>query len=133
MKKIIELAENYLVETRILTLEGDYYKCGVGYELAKAIAERRTLEQTPITEDWLKEHGFVVSNELHSKRDKIYIKENIKIYLDVDCRNGIVGYADCIEINGDSDSFHKDTYSNRGWITLAELYDALGLCNIQID
>lgn len=58
MKKIIELAENYLVGTRILTLEGDYYKCGVGYELAKAIEHRRKLEQTPITEDWLKEHGW---------------------------------------------------------------------------
>lgn len=123
MNKIIELAERYM-DTES---EHDYT------ELAIVLGNRKILEQTPITEKWLKEHGFVVSNELHSKRDKIYIKGNIKVYLDVDCRNGIIGNADCIEINGDSNSFHKDTYDNRSRITLADLYDALELCNIKID
>lgn len=128
MKKIIELAEKATGDNK------DAMSAYFSYlELKKAIEERRQLEQTPITEEWLKGHGFVASNELHSKRDKIYIKENIKVYLDVDCRNGIIGNADCIEINGDSNSFHKDAYDNNSRITLATLYDALELCNIQID
>lgn len=126
MKKIIELAEkicnlNWVIRNEFIE------------QMRNEFTERRQLEQTPITEEWLKGHGFVVSNELHSKRDKIYIKENIKVYLDVDCRNGIIGNADCIEINGDSNSFHKDTYDNKSRITLADLYDILELCNIQID
>lgn len=129
MKKIIELAEKALaletfVDSREEVLALD--------ELETAIDEYKQLEQTPVTEEWLKEHRFHISNELHSKRDKIYIKEDVKVYLDVDVETGIIGNADCIEINDVSISFHKDTYGNRGSITLADLYDACELCGIEL-
>lgn len=112
MKKIIELAENYLVETRILTLEGDYYKCGVGYELAKAIEHRRKLEQTPITENWLKEHGFIDEPQ-----------ERMLIY-----RKGAFG-IEC-------DLTTWEWYWANGDVTLhslADLYDAAELCGINLE
>lgn len=127
MKKILELAEKVCTNYTSASIGLDIRK------LRKLITERRQLEQTPITEDWLVEHGFVVSDEIHSKRDKVYVKDGITVVLDVDCANGIVGNADCIEINRNSNSFHKDTYVIRSRITLATLYDALELFDIKID
>lgn len=50
MKKIIEAAEKVCnARTPFVTI----------YELDRALGERKELEQTPITEEWLKEHGFV--------------------------------------------------------------------------
>lgn len=128
MKKIIELAENYLVGTRILTLEGDYYKCGVGYELAKAIAKRRTLEQTPITEEWLKEHGWIFDYTINEcVADYHYVTCNGYVkrgegYL-LDWCNGLLNIVN--DFNGAQFTKYD--------ATLADLYDALELCNIQID
>lgn len=128
MKKIIELAEKATGDNK------DAMSAYFSYlELKKAIEERRKLEQTPITEDWLEKHGFYVSNELHSKRDKIYIKEDVKVHLDVDVETGVVGNADCIEIITTFYTFGKSSYGCDFTISLADLYDALELCNIQID
>lgn len=98
------------------------------------IAERKRLKETPITEEWLKEHGFVVSDEIHSKRDKIYIypEHGVKVYLDVDCSEGVVGNADCIDINGSSNQFHKENYGGGKEISLSDLYDSCELCGIEL-
>lgn len=122
MKKITELAKNVFDEF------GYQYNTDSLTELKEWFEHRKTLEQTPITEGWLIEQGFVVSDELHSKRDKIYVKNEIKIFLDVDCINGTVRNADRIEINSDSYFFHKDNYDNRHEITLADLMDAIEIC-----
>ena len=133
MKKIIELVEKALDTMQLPGFEHTQETYDAFTKVANALAERRQLEHTPITEEWLKEHGFVASDEIHSKRDKVYVKNEITVILDVDCVYGIVGNADCIEINSASNSFHKDTYDNRSRITIATLYDALELCNIKID
>lgn len=128
MKKIIELAEKATGDNE------DVLSAFASYQALKdALAERKRLEQTPITEEWLKAHGFVVSDEIHSKRDKIYIypKHGIKVYLDVDCSDGVVGNADCIDIDGSSNQFHKENYSGKE-ISLADLYDACELCGIEL-
>lgn len=123
MKKITELAKNVFDEF------GYQYNTDSLTELKEWLEHRKALEQTPITEKWLIEQGFVVSDELHSKRDKIYVKNEIKVFLDVDCINGTVGNADCIEIiKGCSCFFHKDNYDNRHEITLADLMDAIEIC-----
>lgn len=55
MNKIIELAE----KLSNLAVGGNYVTMLVTRnKLNKAIAERKQLEQTPITEEWLKEHGW---------------------------------------------------------------------------
>lgn len=117
--KIIELAENYLVGTRILTLEGDYYKCGVGYELAKAIEHRKKLEQTPITEEWLKEHGWEKNEMVFHGWSKTF-------------EVGIREFATLILVN----CYNKGWYVNDTPIrvnTIAQLLDALELCGIYME
>ena len=129
MKKIIELAEKATMN------HADAFSAYASYlALKEAIEHRKTLEQTPITEEWLKEHGFVVSDEIHSKRDKIYInpEHGIKAYLDVDCSEGVVGNADCIDIYGSSNQFHKENYCGHE-ISLSDLYDACELCGINLE
>ena len=128
MKKIIELAER-VCNARTPFVTSDLY------ELDRAIGERKELESTPITEEWLTEHGFVVSDEIHSKRDKIFIypEYGIKVYLDVDCSEGVVGNADCIDIDGISNQFHKENYGGGKEISISDLYDACELCGIKLD
>ena len=139
MNKILELAERYLnVEywhTKVVSdeeLEDCEIELDKAYNgLKEAIKVRKILEQTPITEEWLKEHGWEVhhyearpfENAFHYAtkmfgKDKAEIdgRNNLTIYRE-SCPDGDI-YADCLidEVT-----------------TAAQLYDALELCNIKID
>lgn len=106
MKKIIEAAE------QVCELRLKYNSDTLSRNLCDAIAERKRLEQTPITEEWLKEHGFV--DEPH---------ERMLIY-----RKGDFG----IECNLSSWEWYwanGDVLLN----SLADLYAACELCGIELD
>lgn len=138
MKKIIELAEKYLAHdmddrntwSNSWMRENDTMLC----ELLDAIAHRRKLEQTPITEDWLKEHGF--KNEYHGIWTKI-----LRHWKDCDNFSHTIGLSVSSQniyntmegelsliVNADSKGYlSKSIYS------LADLYDAMELCGIKME
>ena len=111
MKKIIELAQIF----PSMCVQTWSYDKETGRELAQALEKRLALEQTPITEEWLKEHGWTcLTKDFYGEpSDKLsiaYTKGN--------------------------------AYEEKGWSiactrihlrSLADLYDALELCDIQID
>lgn len=119
MKKIIELAEKAFDTMVLPGAEVTQEMDDAFAKLEKAIKERRVLEQTPITEEWLKEHGWErnewVFNAL-SKTSEVGIKEFATLTL-VNCYNK--GWYVCdtpIRVN-----------------TVARLLDVCELCNVKID
>lgn len=117
MKKIIELAERVLYYAgRSLTLSYDeateYLACRD--KLKQALTERHQLEQTPITEEWLKEHGGVHNSTLY--RWEIWSEDNGTVLAVTKAYGKWHITNTCIEVS-----------------SLANLYDALDLCGIKID
>lgn len=114
MKKIIELAE------KVVDLWGQPEEEKVVNQLAFAIIERQELEQTPITEGWLKEHGW----EVFEGYGDIYYKDfDTKR---IECTRNLVGIGIIIYGEGISSSL-------TGLRSVANLYDACELCGITID
>lgn len=122
MKKIIELAKALALETfansREVALALD--------ELETAIAEYKQSEATPITEEWLKEHGWYISdyNPLHNARLMVGAdmleydedRQDLTIFRDYEPESGV--YADALIDNVDN---------------VAKLYDACELCGIELN
>ena len=74
MKKILELAEFVCNNAKPITriaLDID--------RLEKELIKRKTLEQTPITEAWLKEHGFVYVSEEESEYENEIAKKGYRL------------------------------------------------------
>lgn len=121
MKKIIELADIY--SESVKNNESVFLQVKKKKELLVAIREYHTLQAIPITEDWLKEHGFEFNTEHISQP---YIKEMKDWYISF-----------VADINLLSVEKYKDRYvvcrMQKRDATLADLYDALDLCGIKID
>lgn len=130
MKKIIELAEKYFDE--IDSADGieelEYKARESKMKLQEALSEYKRLSETPITEDWLKEHGWEfdytieeATADYHWVTCNGYIKQG-EGYL-LDWCNGI------LKISND---FENSEFSKHG-ATLADLYDACELCEITME
>lgn len=128
MKKIIELAEKAL---DVSLLSGFYITQEMEnalLKLSKAVKDRRELEQIPITEDWLKEHGWAFDYT---------IEEAIADYCYVTC-NGYIkkgeGYLldwcnGTLKVTNDFNDSEFTKYD----AALADLYDACELCGINLE
>lgn len=106
MKKIIELAEK-LVEQ----CYNGIYDEPLCENLDELLYERERLQQNSITEEWLKEHGFIDEPQ---ERMLIYRKGTFSIECDLTT---------------------WEWYWANGDVTLkslADLYDACELCNIEL-
>lgn len=125
MKKIIELAEKYC--------DSAYSDDEALAQLEFVLHERRVLEQTPITEDWLKEHGF--------KNERLGTWSNIRRWKDCDNFTHTVGASVSSQniyntmegelsliVNADSKGYLAKSIN-----TLADLYDACSLCGINLE
>lgn len=124
MKKIIELAE------QVYELRLKYNSDTLSRDLHDAIAERKRLEQTPITEEWLLEHGWtemlehlgcvkiMVGND-HLEYDDYLEYDIIRKELSVfrNYEEGKCIYPDALIDNVDN---------------VAKLYDACELCGIEL-
>lgn len=120
MKKIIELANE--VCNDLESQDGIWLDSAI--MLRDAINVRRKLEQTPITEDWLKEHGWEVNHHVGDDH-------NWDFYNSFDGRYAhIYLHALC------KPQFWEVNYSGNIILhlsTLADLYDACELCGITMD
>lgn len=115
MKKIIELAQIFLS----MCVQTWSYDKDTGRELAQALEKRLALEQTPITEEWLKEHGW--------ERNEIVFHGWSKTF-----EVGIREFATLILVN----CYNEGWYVNDTPIrvnTLSDLYDACELCGINLE
>lgn len=123
MKKIIELAERYTSTDD----ESDYF------DLVTAIAKRKQLEQTPITEEWLKEHGFArIKSEYdlvpYYQRGKYESDGIIMVWIDGESYIHI-RYRPLVN-EGRSYADLRDVLIP--YKVLADLYDACELCGIEL-
>lgn len=124
MEKIIKLAEKATGDNKDAMSAYSSY-----LELKEAIKERRKLEQTPITEEWLKEHGWLQNGMTQENLEDCdyencddtwcHPTEEVSIYIDYPTN----------KIMFCQDGNHEIWINN----SLADLYDALELCNIKID
>ena len=125
MKKIIELAQIFLS----MCVQTWSYDKDTGRELAQALEKRIALEQTPITEEWLKEHGFV-QNEYRGYEYDLTMDEGrteIRYY-----RSG--GEPDStMAVYKNIDFEDEVCYELPEPYFVAQLLDALELCDIKID
>lgn len=125
MKKIIELAEKVY---GIDGLNGTTMYKAVN-ELGNACQEYRKLQQTPITEEWLKEHGFV-QNEYRDYEYDLTMDEG---------RTEIRYYKRGGEPESTMSVYKNINFEDEVCYELPEPYfvaqilDALELCNIKID
>lgn len=122
MKKIIEAAE------QVCELRLKFNSDTLSRNLCDAIAERKRLEQTPITEEWLQEHGWKIKSNYYGR--PIYSSTGARYC--IECFFGRrAGDGCCLDIdeilpNG-VNKVHKV------YATLADLYDACELCGIELD
>lgn len=124
MNKILELIDKALDTMQLPGFEHTQETCDAFTEVANALAERRQLEQAPITEDWLKEHGWRQCGQYGHQ----FVHPKCFFWL-----FGLYGFT-CWEII-------KTEYTAVGEkscvfceiTTVAQLLDALELCNIKID
>lgn len=122
MKKIIELAE------QVYELRLKYNSDTLSRDLHYAIAERKRLEQTPITEEWLLRHGFSPNRyrsfeydlimddgrtEIHYYRSGGEPDSTMSLYKNIDLENEV-----CYEL--------PEPY------TVAQMLDACELCGIEL-
>lgn len=114
MKKIIELAEKATGDNK------DMLSAFASYQALKdALAKRKQLEQTPITEEWLKGHGWKRNNR------NLWWKA---------CNGGMGIFTLFIRVS---------TYNKWYWFvngndylcltSIADLLDACELCGIKLD
>lgn len=114
MKKIIELAEKATGDNKdALSAYSSYL------ELKNALAEYKRLSETPITENWLTEHGW--------ERSEIVFHGWTKTF-----EVGIREFATLILVNCYNKGWYVD-YTPIRVNTIADLLDALELCGITID
>lgn len=112
MKKIIELAESYIEDGTATSF------C----RLEDAIKERKILEQTPITEDWLKEHGWEKVGRPYEWQEGIWVQRwNFE-----DWKKGRLEILDTPKYDG-------YTWKGIQLTSVAKLLDACDLCGIKID
>lgn len=132
MKKILELAEKMRIAQKRFYTKSDGVPRKVAYADLKTkeqlfdteLARRWRLKQTPITEDWLKEHGWRQCGQYGHQ----FVHPKCFFWL-----FGLYGFT-CWEII-------KTEYTAVGEkscvfceiTTVAQLLDALELCNINID
>lgn len=136
MKKIIELAEKY-IHTKLGTEDPPIHRIHVWETfkaLRSAIDEYKRLSETPITEDWLKEHGFknerlgIWSNILRQWKDCDNFTHTIGVSVSSqNIYNTMEGELSLI-INADSKGYLAKSIN-----TLADLYDACELCEINLE
>lgn len=125
MKKIIELAENLcnhwkpISGSNISDLKA----------LSEAIEKRRALEQTPITEDWLNEHGW-------EKKEMYWIRvysHDKKMWLEwYPYEERLSRYVRCVD-EWDNHSEKDELTDRMHCFNLAQLLDALELCGITME
>lgn len=127
MKKIIEAAE------KICELRLNYNSDTLSRNLCVAIDERKRLEQTPITEEWLKEHGF---RRLKTEYDIVpyyqkgeYESEGI-IMVWIEEKSIRVRYR---PLTDDTRSYLELRDVIVPCKSLADLYDACELCGIELE
>lgn len=114
MKKIIELAER-VCNPRTPFIISDLY------ELDRAIGERKELEQTLITEEWLKEHGF---EKYPSTNIYELATEDYTIHCTCEC--------DTLTVYKHIDWDEDICYELPNPRNVAQLQDACELCGIEI-
>ena len=121
MKKIIELAERVCnARTPFGTSEHR--------ELDRAIGEHRELEQTPITEEWLKEHGFVQNRYRSFEYDLIMDEGRTEIHY---YYSG--GEPDStMSIRKNINLEDEVCYELPEPYTAAQMFDACELCGIEL-
>lgn len=137
MKKIIELAERMRIAQKRFYTKSDGVPRKVAYADLKTkeqlfddeLARHWRLEQTPITEDWLKEHGF-------EKKEMYWIwvyPHDKKMWLEwYPYEERLSRFVHCVD-EWDNHT-EKDELTDRiHCFNLAQMLDALELCNIQID
>lgn len=123
MKKIIEAAE------QICELRLKYNSDTLSRNFCDVIDERKELEQTPITEEWLKAHGFV---------QNIYWSFKYSLVMD-DGRTEIhyyrsVGEPDStMSIHKNIDLENEVCYELPEPYTAAQMLDACELCGIELE
>ena len=109
--KIIELAER--VDKLSLGYTDIREQFGI-CELSDALEERKALEQTPITEDWLEEHGWIFYTKGYCQRP--------------DGKLAIVCITDESGWKIPGTKIHLYSLAD-----LYDLYDFMSLCGIKID
>ena len=116
MKKIIELAQIFLS----MCVRTWSYDKDTGRELAQALDKRIALESTPITEDWLKEHGWIESDNFQGSLKKDSCRYCVKYHV-------LITYHNSQEYVG--------MQRNEIWgiRTIADLLDAMELCGITME
>lgn len=119
MKKIIELAK------KVCSTEGfvDDNILKAIEDLDRGLVSRRKLETTPITEDWLKEHGFVLEPDGYVYYDDSKGTHE-QYYACVQLRHS--GGARRIEIK----TMWRSFCAEQGTFGLSYLLDAMELCGI---
>ena len=125
MKKIIELTEKYLAEIDnadgIEELEHKAEESKI--KLQEALSEYKRLSETPITEDWLKGHGWkCLAVTGHGVRYYNKHYHLVTIFLSGHDEGNIVEITD-----GELNTIRLSD------ISIAQLYDACELCGIKID
>lgn len=124
MKKIIEAAEKVCnARTPFVTI----------YELDRVLGERKELEQTPITEEWLKAHGFrkikTGCNIVPYYQKGKYESEGI-IMVWIEEKRIHVRYR---PLTNKARSYLELRDVLMPYKSLADLYDACELCGIELD
>lgn len=112
MKEIIELADKACSDhsANPMGAFADYLK------LKEALSKRKELEATPITEDWLKEHGWIQDLFNGSIWGGIStVNDNYPLHLEM------------------YDGYARIQYTPVKISNIADLYDACELCGIKID
>lgn len=124
MKKIIELAE------KICNGNWDNVE-----QMREALAEYKELQQTPITEEWLKEHGFnfehfgTWSKILHQWNDCDNFTHTIGISVSSQNIYSIIdGEKLSLMVNANSKGFLAKNITS-----LADIYDAIELLGITLE
>lgn len=135
MKKIIELAERATGDHKdVMSMFASYLA------LKEVLAKYKRLQQTPITEEWLKEHGWVKDGYTNISPDYIRATDDYRIaitlYPHLDRGAGIIccniknNIVVTKEFDGRSAIKFKESV---GAFTLADLYDACELCGVELN
>lgn len=123
MKKIIEAAE------QVCELRLKYNSDTLSRNLCDAIAERKRLEQTPITEEWLTEHGFVQNRYRSFEYDLIMDDGRTEIHY---YRSG--GEPDStMSLHKNINLDNEVCYELPEPYTAAQMLDVCELCGIKLE
>lgn len=138
MKKIIDLIEKYFelddnAPAKEAVEERDKWADTIWHieqEIGDRVARRRELEATPITEDWLKEHGWEVHEGLRGFIPAPYANRYIgRDYLEYDMRRASLRvFLEYVEGDGTYSDFYCENIDS-----VAKLLDACELCGINLE